>query len=210
MFDGVRQVESTREPFADWWEAANREALEADGPLWLVLGDSASQGLGASGPEAGYVPQVHARLREATGEPWRVLNLSITGARIVDVVDRQLPVAAALGVVAELVTCFVGANDLLFPWGIGRARHHARRLVDALPDATLQSRQGSGPISRPKAQAVNSVLREGAAAGRLQLFNPWAWPSRQGAWAADRFHPNDVGYGHLTEAIWPAVEDVVT
>jgi lysophospholipase L1-like esterase len=28
----------------------------------------------------------------------------------------------------------------------------------------------------------------------------------QGVWAADRFHPNDVGYGHLAEAVWRAVE----
>ena len=35
-----------------------------DGPLWVVLGDSTAQGLGAPTPDGGYVGQVLAGLRE--------------------------------------------------------------------------------------------------------------------------------------------------
>jgi lysophospholipase L1-like esterase len=199
-------VEATRQPFADWWEAANRTALAEEGPLWLVFGDSTSQGIGASEPEAGYVPQVHARLVETTGELWRVVNLSITGAKMADVVDRQRPVADALSLDPDLVTSFIGANDLLAPWGVDRARADAQRLVAVLPADTIQSKVGGGPPSRPKAHAVNGVLREAETAGRITRFQPWDWPSMRGAWAPDRFHPNDVGYGHLTEAVWGAVQ----
>ena len=38
----------------------NEPALAADGPLWVVLGDSTAQGLGASSPLHGYVGQVLA------------------------------------------------------------------------------------------------------------------------------------------------------
>ena len=207
LSSGIRAVESTRQPVADWWEAANREALAGDGPLWLVFGDSTSQGIGASTPAAGYVPQVRARLDDSTGEQWRVVNLSITGARMADVVARQLPAADALGLEPDIVTSFIGANDLHNPLGVARARADAERLVASLPRGTLQSKMGGGPSSRPKARAINEVLR--AAGEQLTLFNPWRWPTRRGAWAEDRFHPNDVGYGYLTEAVWDAIEPEV-
>ena len=169
LFKGVRTVESTRRPFADWWEAANRTALSAEGPLWLVLGDSASQGLGASSPEAGYVTRVRDLLDQATDERWRVVNLSITGAKIADVVERQLPAAQALGLDPDLVTSLIGANDLLSPWGIDEARGDAERLVAALPVGTLQSRMVAGRPSRPKATAIN----DGAAGrGRRRPADP--------------------------------------
>lgn len=205
LFKGVREVEATRAPFADWWERRNRAALGQTGPLWVVLGDSTSQGIGASEPEAGYVPQVQIRLGEATGRPWRVLNLSITGAKMVDVVQRQLPALDALDVSPALVTSFIGANDLLVPWGIDGAREDAERLVEGLPLGTVQSKAGGGPPARPKAEAINQVLRDAEAAGHIRRFQPWDWPSMQGAWAADRFHPNDTGYAHLTDAVWQAV-----
>lgn len=212
---GVRAVESTRQPFADWWEARNRAALEQDGPLWLVLGDSTSQGIGASTPEEGWVPRLRDRLREVTGDPWRVLNLSITGATLADVVDRELVVHERLvadGHVrppADLVTCFAGANDVQVLWGVQAAGRTARRLVDALPEGSLVGRVASGPLSRPKAQAINDAFRRARDAGHVHLFHPWAWPSRRGTMAQDRFHPGDRGYAYTAEAIWPTIEEQV-
>ena len=45
------------------WELSNEAALVADGPLWLVLGDSAAQGVGASAHDRAYVGLVLDRLR---------------------------------------------------------------------------------------------------------------------------------------------------
>ena len=99
-----RQVEQ----YAAEWQAHNAEALRQDGPLWLVLGDSAAQAVGASSRATGYVGVVLERLR-ADGTPWRVVNLSRSGARTRDVVDTQLPAATDLGI--YLVTAVVGGND---------------------------------------------------------------------------------------------------
>jgi len=54
-----------------------------------------------------YVGQVLAELRRATGLPWRVLNLSTSGALIRDVLRDQLP---RLPIGADLVTCGIGAK----------------------------------------------------------------------------------------------------
>jgi acyl-CoA thioesterase-1 len=78
--------------FARYWLAHNDRVLARDdGPLWVVLGDSTAQGLGASSPDGGYVGQVLAELRQETGLPWRVLNLSVSGSLARDVLGAQLP-----------------------------------------------------------------------------------------------------------------------
>src|SRR5260370_15886356 len=76
--------------FASHWQAHNYRILTEAGPLWVVLGDSTAQGLGAPSPEGGYVGQVLAELRRATGLPWRLLNLSTSCPLIRDVLPHPL------------------------------------------------------------------------------------------------------------------------
>jgi hypothetical protein len=88
--DGVAELRADRTEFAGYWAAHNDRVLldrdrqtrlgEAPDPLWVVLGDSTAQGLGAPGPYGGYVGQALRQLRRATGQHWRVLNLSVSGA----------------------------------------------------------------------------------------------------------------------------------
>ncbi|MDQ3611810.1 MAG: SGNH/GDSL hydrolase family protein, partial [Actinomycetota bacterium] len=97
------------------WEQGNEASLLADGPLWLVLGDSAAQGVGASSHESGYVGVVRDRLVAADGRPWRIVNVSRSGARTREVVDVQWPAGleALAGLVPELVTAVIGGNDAM-------------------------------------------------------------------------------------------------
>ncbi len=78
--DGVTAMREDCAAFARYWQAHNDQVLAMDGPLWVVLGDSTAQGLGAPSPDRGYVGQVLTELRERTHLPWRVLNLSVSGA----------------------------------------------------------------------------------------------------------------------------------
>jgi len=61
----------------DYWAAPKGEP---GGILYVALGDSVAQGIGASGPERGYVGLLAERLRIATGRPVLVVNLSRSGA----------------------------------------------------------------------------------------------------------------------------------
>jgi lysophospholipase L1-like esterase len=70
--------------FAEHWRAHHERMLAAtgtpdDGPLWVVLGDSTAQGLGAPEPDGGYVGQTLRALDKRTGQRWRVVNLSVSG-----------------------------------------------------------------------------------------------------------------------------------
>lgn len=188
--------------YAPLWEAANTEALAADGPLWLVLGDSAAQGVGASGHDRGYVGIVLARLR-ATGEPWRVVNLSRSGARTREVVDVQWP--AGRDIRADLVTAVIGGNDALRSKEADWLRD-VEDLCAALPPGAVVSTTARGVLERKTAR-VNAVVRQRAAERGLRVADLWAHtgPPYRGLYF-DGFHPNDRGYVQWADAVWEALQ----
>ena len=98
----------------DEWAAANLDTHHDPGPLWVVLGDGASLGLGASTRVAGYVCLVAEALAAVDGAPWRVVNLAEPGADLDAVLTRQLPELTALTAEtpAALVTCVIGAAEV--------------------------------------------------------------------------------------------------
>jgi len=54
---------------------------------------------------------------------------------------------------------------------------------------------------------LNTIFERGAETRDHQLFNVWNWPSGRRALAADRVHPSDVGYQHMSELTWSALEE---
>lgn len=54
----------------------------------MALGDSRSQGIGAQTIAGGWAGQLHARFA-AAGQPMRLVNLSVTGARVRGVLARE-------------------------------------------------------------------------------------------------------------------------
>ncbi|HEX2192293.1 MAG TPA: GDSL-type esterase/lipase family protein [Acidimicrobiales bacterium] len=202
---GVRQVHAQVAAYARAWDTANQTALTGEGPLWVVLGDSTAQGIGAPAYDQGYVGQLRAVLDEHFSAPWRVLNLSRSGARAVDVVETQLPRLEALERPPELVTCAIGANDMMrTPTSevIASVREIMRRLPEGAVIATIP--QGLRP---PRAQAVNEVIRTEAPAAGLVVADVWAHtgPPWQGRLAADGFHPGLVGYADWARAFAEAL-----
>jgi acyl-CoA thioesterase I len=208
--DGVNAMRADCAAFAEYWQAHNEWVLgqpPGSGPLWVVLGDSTAQGLGAPSPEFGYVGQVLELLRRRTELPWQVLNLSASGALIRDVLSNQLPKVPAS---AELVTCGIGVNDVLFA-APGRLFADMRALLAAVPDQTvvldlpLPERWGGlfGRSTRPYVARINRTLHEVAASRGLPVAEisanfgpPWA-----GKLASDYFHPSQDGYRDWTRAL---------
>lgn len=188
--------------YAAAWDASNAQARAADGPLWLVLGDSAAQGVGASDHLHGWVGLVLERLREHDGRPWRVVNLSRSGARTREVVDVQWPAGRDLG--AELVTAVVGGNDALS----GKEDEWRRAAVDlcgALPAGSVVSTTAQG-VRGAKTARVNAAIRTSAAERGLRVADLWAHtgPPYRGLYF-DGFHPNDAGYLQWADAVSEAL-----
>jgi len=189
------------ERYAAEWQAHNADALQQHGPLWLVLGDSAAQAVGASSRTTGYVGLVLGRLR-ADGTPWRVVNLSRSGARTRDVVDVQLPAAQDLP--ADLVTAVVGGNDALgtpLPEWLA----DLDRLVAALPPRAVVATVPRGVYER-KTRRANAHLTDVAPRHDLVVADLWSrtGPPYRGRYA-DGFHPNDRGYLPWADGVEEAV-----
>jgi acyl-CoA thioesterase I len=207
--DGVTAMRADCVTFADHWQAHNEQVLQVpeSGPLWVVLGDSTAQGLGAPSPECGYVGQVLDVLRQRTRLPWRVLNLSASGSLIRDVLNHQLP---RLPASADLVTCGIGVNDVLYT-GPGKLFADLRTLLATVPENTIvldlpvpTGYAGLiGRASRPYLTRINRTLHEAAAARNLPVAEvsshflpPWT-----GKFASDCFHPSQDGYRDWTRAL---------
>jgi acyl-CoA thioesterase-1 len=201
---GIARVHAQVRPFAAGWLAANAESLHGDGPLWVALGDSMSQGIGARDISGGWVGQLHARLT-AEGHRIRLINLSVTGARVRDVADRQLPQLPALGRPA-LVTVLAGANDM-FP----RSRRAAAvgqfaALLDQLPAG--RSVIATLPRRNAHALSINALIDSAAASGEVRIADMRGMTVRSliGTRAEDHFHPNERGYARITEAFDEAID----
>lgn len=200
ILPGVRAVQGQVEPYAHAWERHNRAAVAADGPLWVALGDSMAQGVGASAHDRGWVGQLAASV-----PGHRLINLSVYGGRVTDVVERQIPAMRTLGVEPDLVTVVIGSNDLI-----------SRRLRAALPDAVAQMLRllpagtviGTQPGGRPGALEFNRQLDEAAAAGRVRIaeFRDPRMRSWRGKLSRDFFHPNDLGYAGMAEIVAEAID----
>lgn len=189
--------------FADEWAAANLDARSSTGPLWIVLGDSTSQGIGATTREAGYVGVAHELLRRR--DAWRVINLSKAGAGVADVLARQIPELTALTLdeSAALVSCVIGVEDV--------ARRTPglditlRSVFAGLPIGTVIA---TVPLRTPGADAINAVIREealryGLRVAVLPLTTAQPGPGR------DVLRLGDVSHAAWARAVMAAVDSPV-
>jgi len=215
--DGVTAMREDCAAFARHWRAHNDQVLASMGsrggsgppppaawpagssppgsaePLWVVLGE----------------------LRRQTGLPWRILNLSVSGALTRDVLGAQLPLMPAR---ADLVTCGIGVNDILYT-SPAKLFADLRALIAAVPDQTvlldLPLPAGCwgflGRASVPYVTRINRTIHQAAAARGLPVaeisahFQP-PWP---GKFASDCFHPSQAGYRDWARALLSAVPQLV-
>ena len=209
---GVRRVSKQIEPYTNWWSEQNQLALAADGPLWVCIGDSTCLGIGASAPDMGWVGRTLATLRESD-PTWRVINLAMSGARIVDSLEMHAPVVASLvaaGHQPALTTACVGTNDVL--WGrtnVTELRDQVEDLADQLPrPAAMATIAGSSS----RVALTNRALKQAATDRSLVLVDPWREPGPGGVFdrvADDRFHPNDFGHQLMSDAFVRSIRSVL-
>ncbi|RDV43153.1 SGNH/GDSL hydrolase family protein [Leifsonia sp. ku-ls] len=190
-----------------WWRDAANDPGEL---LYVAIGDSAAQGIGASAPRNSYVGVIADHLRAVTGRTVRVVNLSVSGATVALAVADQLPRFAALR--PDIVTVSIGANDIA-AFDPERFRAGLRAVFAAVPDHAIVADLPYFylPWNERLVAEGNRILREEAEARGLQVVPLHATMRRQGIrgaftqFAEDLFHPNDHGYRVWASAFLPAV-----
>lgn len=201
---GALRVLTSVDDYAAYWR---RRSVTTGDLLYIALGDSAAQGLGASSPDRGYVGIVADRLAEATGRTVAVVNLSLSGAKVDDL-TRQLAQLEELPP-PDLVTLAIGANDA--------GRTEPARFRALLEDAVARLPAGAFVADVPDfggggrleaARELAAVAREVVTAdGRLRpvalerATRAMGWSD----YARDFFHPGDSGYAIWAGAFWDAI-----
>ena len=206
----LRNIRAQVALYALAWDTSNLATLApgatAAGPLWVALGDSTAQGIGASAFDQGYVGQLRRILDERSGQSWRVLNLSKSGARAADVLATQLPRLEALGSLPDLVTCAIGTNDVVHRTPLGQIEGELREIVARLPAGSVVATLPR--LSTERAAALNEVVRPAAAKRGMVVADVYSHtgPPWSGKLAADHFHPSDLGYADWTAAFAEVIE----
>jgi len=207
------------------WTRATR-TLPADHDaeiVYVALGDSTVEGVGASSPDTTYVSLLHTRLR-AVYRNARLVNLGVGGATSADVLTRQLDRAVALG--PALVTLSVGPNDITerVPLAdytrnmdviLGRLAGDTRAVivVNLLPDLAVTPRfhghETQAVVGRRSVEFNDALARVAGRHGAqiVDLYAPSQRevPARPELVAGDGYHPSDLGYARWAELMWDAV-----
>jgi lysophospholipase L1-like esterase len=205
-------------------EAPPELPAQRDAPLlYVALGDSTVEGVGASRPDRNYVSRLHARLRTVYPAA-RLQNLGVAGATSADVVRDQLP--RALEQRPHLVTLSVGPNDITdgvraerFEDNIGAVlgalggMSPAVVVVNLIPDLAATPRFRSAPGRESLArltvrfnEALGGQARQhGAEVVDLYAASRAEIPARPELVGADGYHPSDAGYARWAELMWPGI-----
>jgi lysophospholipase L1-like esterase len=199
------------------------EPLRLDGPVGPLtgtalrvvwLGDSTAAGVGVDDP-GDALPVVVAR---ELGVAVDLTVLAVSGARVADVVDEQLPAVAALE--PDVVLVSVGANDVTHLTSRDDLADRYRQLVGGLPDRAAVvllgvPDMGSVPrLAQPlravagfRGRQLDEVVREvardvGATYVPIARATGPAFrrePDRM--FAADEYHPSAAGYRLWADAV---------
>lgn len=203
-----------------------QRALPLDGTaplLYVALGDSTVEGVGARHPAGGYVHHLYARLRTRYPAA-RLVNLGVGGATAADVRELQLPRALALR--PHVVTLSVGPNDVVR--GVPAATYRSQMqailealahsteaviVVNLLPDLTVTRRfrhSPEAPLVGRRTAELNAILRDLARTYPVVLVDLYMAsrrevPARPELLAEDGYHPSDAGHARWAELMWEAL-----
>jgi hypothetical protein len=175
----------------------------------IVLGDSISEGVGATALKYSYVGRIGEYITKKTGRPVCIANYAMAGATSDDVIKDQLPHADLEN--ADLILLEIGVNDGHKPRGTQEnlAKNMAY-LLSILPAEKTVVSDLPFPKLRKKYQAIMETTLSTASVAR-------AYPSRAFehilpsllVTAGDFWHPNNRGHELWFEVFRPGVTEVL-
>jgi lysophospholipase L1-like esterase len=193
--------------YRNFWVDKAREQGEI---TYLALGDSAAQGIGASSPMRGYVGLIAKRLEKETGKSVRVVNLSVTGARMSDYLRDQAPQITSYQ--PDFVTIEIGANDVK-TYNEQTFRDEFKQVLATLPDRTyvsnmplFNSRPGSTQPAKDASKVIEQELANYPKLTFVDLQKQTTENQSIFGFAPDLFHPNNLSYKNWADAFWLQIQ----
>lgn len=188
--------------YKHYWERNNQQAATRGEILYVALGDSTAQGIGATHPDKSYPGVIRQELAEQEGKPVRLVNLSESGAKVRAVIDTQLPALEKLGINDRtIITIEIGANNM-FNFNASKFESEMDELMGKLPPQALISDLPYFGESRFKSKqahvaVANDIMYRLAEKHGFKLVPLHAQIQRNGGlrtFAADWFHPSNTAY----------------
>lgn len=190
-----------------FWQNKAKESGEI---TYLALGDSAAQGIGASSPMRGYVGLIAKRLEQKTGKNVRIVNVSVTGAKISDVLRDQIPLIQS--VKPDVVTIEIGANDIR-TFEPSKFKSEFSELLTFLPEGTyvsnmplFNSRPSSTLPAKQASEIIESLVKSNAKLNFVDLQSQTSRHQSIFGFAPDLFHPNNLSYKNWADAFWDRID----
>lgn len=196
-----------------YWQAIARQRPGDDAITYVALGDSAAQGVGVGWAEDGYVGRIAKFLREETGRDVRIINLSISGARLADVLEFQLPHLAEHD--PDFVTLAIGGNDVVDGIDPNTFEQTYRAVLEELPAGTIIGdipRFALPPTAKRSISLARVVGRLVTAREDVTLAEIHRITGERLPWSiftdfsADLFHPGRRGYQAWAQAFIEAIQ----
>jgi lysophospholipase L1-like esterase len=202
--------------YQKFWTHSNLRPIHPEDFVYVALGDSAAQGIGASKPTKGYVGLIAEELQKTTKKQVKLINLSKSGAKAVDVLKTQLPAYKQMQLSDDhILTMEIGANDIM-AFDESRFEREMDELMSQLPKNTIVSDipsfLGSRLASRePTVLKANEIINRLAAKHGFKLAELHRRVEVNHGlrtFAADFFHPSDYGYKvNWTEAFMEKINE---
>ncbi len=204
---GLLHEHASLKGFAEYWAKQNKTASGTF--TYVALGDSTAQGIGSDKPTSSYVGLLADRIAQQTGQKVRLINLSVSGAKIDDVLNKQIPELKNYH--PDIVTVEVGANDLA-NYKPEQFKSSFEKLVSQLPENTYISDMpyfGGRIRKNDQALAANVIISKAIDGKKLHLVKlQQLTRSRQSMrdYAVDLFHPSSRGYINWADAFWIKIQ----
>jgi lysophospholipase L1-like esterase len=199
---------------------------DAEPLVLVVLGDSSVAGVGADAAEHTLTYGV----AKALSDDYRVSlhALGVSGSKLCNVVDEQLPLVAGLD--PDMVLVCVGTNDITHATTLREIRRQLRRLVDGLatvaPEAVVVV-SGLPPAETApafwwplrgllglRAAVFTRIYRAELVPHGITVFDcarasrP-AFRRKREMFSSDLFHPSSAGYAFLSTIYGNAVREAL-
>ncbi len=193
--------------YKNFWVDKSKESGEI---TYLALGDSAAQGIGASSPMRGYVGLVAKRIENETGKSVRIVNLSVTGAKMDDYLKDQAPEIKKYN--ADIITIEIGANDVA-NFDARSFRANFKKVIATLPEDAFVSNLplfNSRPSSTQNAKVASKIVEEELKRRPDLVFVDLQKQTKDNqsifGFAPDLFHPNNLSYKNWADAFWAKID----
>jgi lysophospholipase L1-like esterase len=190
---------------------------------WVCVGDSITEGGGASKPEKGYVGRLTALAKEA-GKSVTLTNAGLSGWSTQSFVDNAKNVVAKVPEDAAVITIMLGTNDAHEDGtpakiaekasanmekliGLYQARAPHAQIVLLAPPAVYPDRLTQrlknahyDDKTPAKLAAITDAYKTLAGRLKIRFVDLSTLPSAENS--ADGVHPNDAGHDEFAKALW--------